>query len=86
MKIWITKYALTAGVLVRNGEPSFDSEMMGYIDEGRCKNYVHKPHWHTSQEEALSHAEDMRAKKLQSLENQIAKIRNLQIKIKEQDQ
>lgn len=85
MKIWITKYALTAGILAREGWTTDVERMIGY-QEGASRNYMHKPYWHASEAEAVSHAEELKARKLQSLEKQIAKIRKLKILVKEQDQ
>lgn len=74
---YITKYALTKGVQEKPVEWSDDFPHMiadratGYVD------YIHKPYWYTSKESALKHAEELREKKIKSLEKQIAKLKKL---------
>ncbi|HBE9079116.1 TPA: hypothetical protein KNG91_002039 [Serratia fonticola] len=81
--VYITKYALTAGVLKREGEIS-ESGSVQYRDP------VHRGllwAWHTdyrlTEAEALVKAEDMRKKKIASLKNQIAKLEAMTFTIKE---
>lgn len=76
MKVWITKYALTQGIFVKEAFDTSSDRMIGYQD-GSCRSYIHKPDWHTSEAEVLAHAEEMRTKKLRSLEKQIAKLQQL---------
>jgi len=61
MKTYITKYALTKGIL----------EMEGEICEGLCND------WHRTIEAARSRAGAMRSKKIQSLKKQIAKLEGM---------
>ncbi len=71
MKVYITKYALTGGILEKEGYIVKDNDRMVAIDG---YNYYHKPFWHITKEDAIKHAEEMRIKKLQSLDKQIKKI------------
>ena len=70
MRIWITKYALTDGILEQEGEKLDDSTVrVGLL-------YLHREgvDWHTSRESAIARAEVMRKKKIESLRKQIAKL------------
>jgi hypothetical protein len=81
MKVWITKYALSAGIQEREAEVNVDSKgMIGVAPPNRpgfYTEYFYKPDWHTSKEEAHRRAEIMRLKKIVSLKNQIAKLEKL---------
>lgn len=80
---FITKYALTFGIIKREGEIA-DSGSFRYKDpEAWGQSSV----WHTdfrlTETEALDRAEDMRKKKIASLKKQIAKLEALTFIIKE---
>lgn len=81
MKAWITKYALSSGIMETDAEVCGvgDGRMIRVLKkEGEyADNYFHKPHWHEKREEAVTHAESMRVKKVVSLKNSIAKIEKL---------
>ena len=80
MKVYITKYALTQGIFEVEGEVCggifgrmFDAEKNGYfhnhpygIDE-----------WHRTRASAVRTAEQMRQKKIASLEKQIEKLKKM---------
>ena len=79
---WITKYALTDGVLHLDGayaQPggylSKEGVWHGSWDERR--HFYGPSDWHLSREAAATKAEDMRVKKLASLRKQIAKLEKL---------
>lgn len=81
--VYITKYALSAGITKREGEIS-ESGSFQYRDP------VHRGllwAWHTdyrlAETEALEKAEDMRKKKIASLKKQIAKLEAMTFTIKE---
>ena len=84
MTAYITKYALTKGLLVKRVETTHSFE---YVTEtyNSIVGY-HKPYWHDTEAEALEHAETMRQKKICSLKKQLAKMEALSFKPKgEQD-
>lgn len=79
MKVYITEYALTRGIIDVG-----DAELCRTIDKQiRYKNsagyivYIHKPHWYKTKQEAIARAEKMRTKKIESLKKQIAKLENM---------
>lgn len=75
MKVWISKYALSTGVsevdvdakVMKGGALTFRSDT-GY------QVYYSASDWHNSKEQAIVKAEEMRIRKLQSLEKQIKKV------------
>lgn len=79
--VWITKYALTTGIYKTEGKTSSISEDMictKVNDDTVHYNLIfHGKDWYTSEKAAIEQAEEMRAKKLISLEKQIEKIKAL---------
>jgi hypothetical protein len=85
VKVWITKYALTKGIveaeatgrdeypnMVTVSNKPYDSIYKPY---GRI--YYHKPDWHLSLEDAKKRAEEMRVKRIASLRKSIQKLEKL---------
>lgn len=75
-KIYVTKYALTSGISEHDAEVSSDGNMASFRKNGYPHNY-HGNDFHLTFESALNRAEEMRIKKLQSLDKQIKKISSL---------
>ncbi len=86
MKFWVTKYALTQGIIEVEAEeppekspdmlvvrPGADSEMFSFS----FTQYLHGSEWHRTREDAVKEAESMRVKKIASLEKSILKIKKL---------
>lgn len=78
MKIWITKYALTDGIVEKeakglNGRLKVEDGLFPWYlspkDEGK--------NWHRTKESAIARAEVMRNKKIASLKKQIEKLENM---------
>jgi len=79
-KIWVTKYALTEGIEVRDAEIGDHS-----IAKWRGKyndNYLHGEgrEWHRTPESAEAKAEQMRLAKIRSHHKAIAKLEKMSIK------
>ncbi len=77
MKIWNTKYALTAGVTEHEvEEPSSDSGLIVTREPGKMNHYLHGDgrEWHRTRESAVAKANDMKRRKIESLKKQIAAI------------
>ena len=73
MKVYITKYALTRGILEADAElnprfPTMVSTNLGHF---------HGKDWHETKEAAIYRAEEMRTKKIASLKKQIEKLEAL---------
>ena len=75
MKVWVTKYALTAGIEeIDHARVSEVSPRMIIIGGNIFRRVVHKPFWHTTRESAVEHANQIRLRKLKSLQKQIEKL------------
>jgi hypothetical protein len=72
---WVTKYALTDGILKMQVEDCFDTspDMVKKIN-GPANTFFHGNDWHRSHEEAIARAKEMQAAKLKSIDKQRARI------------
>ena len=81
IKAWITKYALTTGIQVADGEVCHEVNSKMFIDSKMCTfgsfNSVHRQDWHRTPEAALARAEEMRKCRIKSLKKSIAKLEAL---------
>lgn len=75
MKVFITKYALSAGIQEIDARLS-DFNLNMIRDSQNYRSY-HKPYWHETKEAAIIKAEDMRVKKIAALKKQIENLENL---------
>jgi len=82
MKAWVTKYALTTGILVVDGKVN-DSvpSLLSYRDGGYTV-YVHNEgkEWHLTPEAALAKAEEMRLKKIAAVKKKLEKLESMTFK------
>lgn len=77
MKVWITKYALTDGIIEAEGEPYGLEWVSASWDDGyRCGDFE-KGEWFDTKETAIQKAEEMRREKIESLKKQIEKLERL---------
>ena len=84
MKVWITKYALTAGILVKTiDRDARPGALIAVGTGGALKSYFRRNEWHASEKDALAWAEVMRARKIESLRRQIEKLEKMAIKVKQ---
>jgi hypothetical protein len=78
VKIWITKYALSEGIIViDDAEVSECQPSIAGVRSPGCYGmwvYYHGKDWHRTPEEAEARAEDIRIAKIESLKKQIAKL------------
>jgi len=72
MKVYITKYALTKGVIEMEVNISHASTMV--VANDRFRTTYHKPFWHENEQDAIIHANKMRENKINSLQKQIDKL------------
>lgn len=70
MKVYITKYSLTDGVLEADAKLNQKFPTMAVTNLG----YFHGNDWHETKEAAIKKAEEMRVKKIASLKKQIEKL------------
>lgn len=71
---WITKYALTTGVYRITAEGTDCETMISDVGQ-RYQSHFHGNDWHLTESAALARAEEMRTKKIASLQKQIVKLR-----------
>jgi len=77
VKIWITKHALTKGILCREAHIPSDTPSMAIV-EGPCMpQYFHGKNWHYSRAQAVAQAKVMQEKKIKNLQKQLAKVKAL---------
>ena len=86
--VYITKYALSQGILKVEAEVvSDDGDMISWRPEGKytLRQYFHGRgrDWHTTLESAMKRAEDMRLRKVASLNKQLHKIATTAIQVVE---
>lgn len=82
MKAFITKYALTQGILEVEGELDTKGEYLHWKEDGSwLRQFTHRRHFCATLMEALAVAETMRVKKVSSLEKACARLRSLEIKV-----
>ena len=76
MKIFVTKYVLTQGIWEREatGTPG---QMMTVLNPGNLDYYFHKGEYALTKEDAIRQANDMRKKKIRSLQGQIIRLNSL---------
>ena len=71
MKVFITKYALTKGIIEAEAEHLGD----GMARVGR--SYYHGKDWHKTRRDAIIDARDRRTRKIASLEKQLKRVKGL---------
>lgn len=77
MKVWITKYALTDGIIEAEGEPYGLEWVSASWDNGCLCNNFEQGEWFDTRERAILKAEEMRQKKIECLKNQIKKLEEM---------
>ncbi len=78
MKVFVTKYALTDGILEKEVEININiSDRMVTEVKGNYRNSFHKPFWHLTKDEAIIHAEQLRTRKIISLKKKIIQLEKL---------
>ena len=78
IKVFITKYALTDGIIEKDAELCDDNKMIKVSGKGYFTTYFHGEDWHRTRESAVKRAEIMRDRAIKSAEKKIAKLKNLQ--------
>lgn len=83
MKVWITKYALTVGITEAEATPSLAQGWISYRDStGPALQFAGGKDWHPTEYAARARAEEMRQKRIASLQKQIKKLEGMQIEVK----
>ena len=75
---WITKYAMTSGILKKRVEDCFNlSKDMVQVVGSHIMDVYHGHDWHRTENEAIERANEMKRKKIASLEKQLKTIKAL---------
>lgn len=78
---WITKYALTKGIIEIDGTVERDSpRALAYRFAGSYTNYVHGNQWHRTKVAAEARVAEMVEAKKASLRKQLAKLESFKVK------
>ncbi|HAO26757.1 MAG TPA: hypothetical protein DCQ68_01865 [Chryseobacterium indologenes] len=77
MTVYVTKFALTKGIIESEGEIVEGNSKMLRTTIDLYQAFVFKPDWYENKNEAINRAEEMRNKKIASLENQIKKLKKI---------
>ena len=80
MKVWITKYALTAGIKEIEVEHSDDFPDIVSVHGHNACYCGEGLDWHRTYEAAVARAEEMRLKKIESIKKQLAKYEKMRFK------
>lgn len=78
MKVWITKYALTKGIIEADGE-LISSDSVSILNRGLSlpTHWFYKGDWYSDKQSAIKKAEEMRQKKIANLKKQIEKLEGM---------
>jgi hypothetical protein len=74
MKIYITKYALTEGIIKIDADLVPGSTNMVFVKGANYDCYYHRDEWHKTRAEANQRAETMRQRKIVSVKKQLEKL------------
>lgn len=77
MKVWITKYALTKGILEKECEDCRDDTVRETENSFPVYYHGEGKEWHRTKESAIKRAEEMRQKKITRLKKQIEKLEGM---------
>lgn len=78
MKVYITKYVLTKGIVEKEAEDYGDGTIKVNESDWWLKYFCGEgKEWHRTRESAVKCAEKMRKKKISSLKNQIEKLEKM---------
>jgi hypothetical protein len=77
VRVWITKYALTIGIYEIEARETSSPGMVGDANDPLSMFHGEGKEWHKSKEDAIQRAEIMKNKKIESLEKQLEKIKNI---------
>jgi len=79
MKVFITKYALTQGIIKKDAEELSNNGMIKVAKGGDFffDSYYHKNEWFDNLTDAALHAEEMRKKKIELVKKQLAKLEKM---------
>jgi hypothetical protein len=76
--VWVTRYALTKGIMTVTGTLSKDGSFVSYRRPGTFYDqYAHGNDWHLTEEAAKERANDMVKRKIASTEKKLAALKSI---------
>jgi len=76
--VYITKWALSSGIQIMETDSDINDKMISVkIGDSGYPTYFHGRDWHTTPLDAITRAEAMRAKKIDSLRKSLTKMEAL---------
>lgn len=82
MRIYNTKYALTDGIKeIEVNKENIEDDGYVFVNKDGLSYFLRKNEWAKTKEEALKAAEEMRNKKISSLQKKIKKLEKMEIKV-----
>ena len=75
MKVWMTKYALTDGIIEADGVRT--TQGVYIANSGLNTDWFYGSDWHSNKQSAINKAEEMRQNKIASLKKQIEKLEEM---------
>lgn len=82
MNVWITKYALTVGIIEADGAlMSSDFVSILSCDLPLPTYWFYKGDWYSDKQSAIQKAEEMRREKIESLKKQIKKLEEMRFEL-----
>ena len=75
MKVWITKYALTDGIIEADGVRT--TQGVYIANSGLNTDWFYGSDWHSNKQSAINKAEEMRQKEVESLKKKIKKLEGM---------
>ena len=76
-EVWITKYALTQGIFKLIARKTHSENMIEVETQRGSYYHGEGKEWHLTKESAITYAENMRLKKIESLKKAIVKLEEL---------
>lgn len=78
VKIYVSKYALSSGIFEAMAKVN---DGMATCKRGQFTEFFHGKQWHYTKDDAIAEAEEMRIRKLKSLDNKAKKIAALKFEV-----
>lgn len=82
MKVYVSKYALTRGIIVVSGEVVSETSETMFKANAQFPTYYHKPDWHLTMTAAANQALLMVQRKRVSIKKALLKLAELEIKLR----
>ncbi|SOC26005.1 hypothetical protein [Thalassospira xiamenensis] len=77
MKVWITKFALTHGIIEADGEVSGDGYFIWKPENAMFPSHLSSKDWSSNRAAAVKVAEGMRGKKIAAIKAQLVRLEAL---------